>query len=352
MSRLRNTILGSLASLLTLQSAALATPRNAVSSLSCCNCKKLASRFATETTLNSAPLDFDGDGISELTYATRDGENTVFSFSQSSNGAPVQLSVPRGLIGAGDYDGDGKWDAVTIKQSGPANTWNIRQSSDGQLVNITFGNNFSRIITGCRLLSSGKHSIAVQNGRNVFATELGATVKKQIIFTDLANVDLIGCGDINGDRIDEVIFRSRRPRTPANKNEIATASCINDFITYRTLPTFKDAFVVPRGFGDSPSIMVQRPELRGNRVNMLESLFGTLSFYNLKLPAGTQFSSGFFPDGTNTVTPALVWLEPGGSTVQRRFVLEGAKTEATSSVRGNGSLVQPQYVHEASRSNK
>src|SRR5262249_13193463 len=83
---------------------------------------------------SATPMDFDGDGKSDLTIY-RDG---VWYILRSSNeggigitwgGAPQDIPVP------GDYDGDGKTDQAVYRDG----VWYILRSSDGGGMAITWG---------------------------------------------------------------------------------------------------------------------------------------------------------------------------------------------------------------------
>lgn len=344
----RRFLLGLIFSIGILQHAALASPRRDVAAASCCHCRKLESAPGVQA-LSAAVLDFDGDGISEITFATQQSGRTIFSYETSSGNTASSISLSRGLVAPADYDGDGTWDAATVERDGANYYWNIKPSSANGVLRKRFGKSGDKVITGCRLLSADKYSLATFQGRSVFATEVGATVKKEIVFTLFSNVDILGCGDINGDGVDEIIFRSRGSNTPQFSDDVSTAGCVNDIVTYRTFPSFQDAFVIPRGIGQSPSVAVTRPSIQGERTTMLEGLFGTLHFFNLRLPAGTAFSSGTFLDSANTATPAVLWIEPGGERIRRKF-LGGSGGGAQNAGRNEPrkELVRPQYVYDAS----
>ena len=81
-----------------------------------------------------APVDFDGDGTSDITVY-RDG---VWYVIRSSNGAPTATGyggLPQDIPIPADYDGDGKTDTA-IYRSGE---WFILRSSDGGETRIDFG---------------------------------------------------------------------------------------------------------------------------------------------------------------------------------------------------------------------
>jgi (2Fe-2S) ferredoxin len=82
----------------------------------------------------TAPVDFDGDGKSDITVY-RDG---VWYVIRSSNGAPTATGyggLPQDIPIPADYDGDGKTDFAIYR----VGEWFILRSSDGGETRIDFG---------------------------------------------------------------------------------------------------------------------------------------------------------------------------------------------------------------------
>jgi len=81
---------------------------------------------ALAAALEPTPVDFDGDGISDITVY-RDG---LWFILRSSDGGQTTVGwggLPQDIPVPGDYDGDGKVDIAVYRDG----TWYIIRSSDG-----------------------------------------------------------------------------------------------------------------------------------------------------------------------------------------------------------------------------
>lgn len=92
-----------------------------------------------ESTSRPTSGDFDGDGEADPVAVTP-GIPNVWEIRYSGDGTQQQFGfgLDEDVLTPGDYDGDGRTDPAVFRP-GDEPTWYIRQSSDGDLSGITFG---------------------------------------------------------------------------------------------------------------------------------------------------------------------------------------------------------------------
>jgi WD40 repeat protein len=132
-------------------------------------------RNATSNTFNSlnsaelyaapppSPLDFDGDGQSDITLY-RDGIWYVIGSSDGAQTATGWGGAPQDIPVPGDYDGDGKTDMAVYRDG----TWFIRQSSDAGLTTIVWGARRRIFQCGETMMETGRlTSLCIVMGRGL-----------------------------------------------------------------------------------------------------------------------------------------------------------------------------------------
>lgn len=296
------------------------------------------------TSASDAVLDFDGDGLSDLTTSKDIGNQTVFTIVLSSTSQSRTVALPNGRAAPADYDGDGIWDPAIVRLTERGMQWVIKLSSTGSLAYRTFGPRGAGLITGCRLTSDTRYSLAYTLGRKIVASELGTTATRTISTTALRSVDFFGCGDLTGDGVDETVFRTRKSSTTLD--DLATVSCQDDIVVYRSLPIFSGGLVIRRPGTDLPVAAISRPRSDTQRTLQIAGFYDTLSFAPFIIPNGAGLSSAIVSDGASGRTAAVWWHDrTKNMIVQQLFSAPRTKSVLARDV-GNVHLLRPQNVYK------
>ncbi len=120
------------------------------------------SKVAVQTVLvavETAPLDFSGAGKTFVAAWRRAGGDIHYQVRPTRGGAWKSYSMPGHYPALGDYDGDGITDVATVTVSEDTLVWRIKRSTTGATSEVKLGSGRDRILTGCRLRSSAKHSL-------------------------------------------------------------------------------------------------------------------------------------------------------------------------------------------------
>lgn len=289
-------------------------------------------------------LDFDGDGLSDVVTALFLKGETGFLVFKSSDQTLNTASVDSfGQPAPGDYDGDGVWDIATVGESKDRAEWRIKLSSTGEIVKRSFGMEPDRVLTGCRFISSSKNSLAYVKNQKLFATEIGLDEARQIPFAKVSPGQLLGCGDVDGNGIDEPILRSQSRNS--NLDALATAGCKGEVLRYKNIRPFSNKGIVQMGTDDFPLVIAARPASRRNAVISLESVSEVFAYPKFNVTAVSKFSSGLFKVGENETSYGVVWQERRDSEIKRRLFSKGPSKAELVSGGLTGTLVAPQEVY-------
>lgn len=302
---------------------------------------------ATERTAivtGGAPLDFNGDGVTDITTVETSGNNTTFSAAIS--GSAKKIIVPKGEVAVADYDGDGSWDGATFKISGNDILWSIRESSSGNVTRKRFGGSNDTVLTGCRLLSAKKYSLAYRKGERIIATELGTKSVLRVSLSLLEGGDLLGCGDVTGDGIDELFFRTRKSN---GQNVFAAIGCHGDYANLKSIDKPDSIQVLGRGNEELPLVAFIKSTSASRQELDIETATGSYKFPKLLFQSGTLFSSGVFVRGQTPVR-TLLWQEPGSKLITSVDIPEPTQSkndidkEIAETAKTGAVLVPPQRV--------
>lgn len=281
----------------------------------------------------SIPLDFDGDGYSEVGTTIEGTRSTLISVVKSSDNTTLNKTYPGGSKAVpGDYDDDGKTDFAVVAKIKKHYHWTIELSSTEETEEIDFGASSGSPLSGCRLISAYKSSLAIIGDRRVTALEYDGTVAEVIKYPNGANLELIGCGDLDGDNIDELLFRL--PGTNGASDSLVTTGCAKRPLTYRNVDPYKTALMLPRDAGLLPGIAFLRGT-KNRRSLTVQGLSEILSFPPAAFSKFTDVSTAMMRGPSGTATSTVLWREPGARNIVA--VYDGDRTATPAAVRSVSS---------------
>jgi hypothetical protein len=156
-----------------------------------------------------APLDISGDGFSEFVRIKRTSSSVAFKWTNpvTKVRGGKNLSATKGLAAMGDYDGDGGWEFGTItKEVGGAVNWKILSSANS-LSSESFGKTGDAILVGCNFDSVPDTELAYVRSNILSFKQLQGSVTSIVTLPrSIKQKAIRGCGDLNGDGVDELFF--------------------------------------------------------------------------------------------------------------------------------------------------
>lgn len=301
-------------------------------------------RGALRTAAASLPeiaLDIDGDGTSDIITYTTSGGTTTFTSRASTAGTIRSTFAAAGSPVLGDYDGDGIADLAVVAQAGARLRWSIERSSSSELLTQLYGQRGDTALYGCSFIRPGYTSLAVVRGKRILAYDLASGDSRVFDFSELVGGEVIGCGDVTADGVDEPLLAS--PGSSPRYTTISAIGCDNEILTYRTLPAMTSQGIIKRPSLDFPLVIASRPST-GARSSIdprsISDIFPTSRFMT---PRRSSFSSGYFRNTTGELTPAVVWLEHTTGSVKRRLLTGITPTnEIVDTLPFGTKLVAPQ----------
>lgn len=160
-----------------------------------------------------APVDFEGDGITDPSTALKDFSQGILQLSRLSEAEAIQteiLGISALASVAADYDGDGLADRAVVSLQEGALKWNITASSSELESEIIFGDSKSRLLTGCDFNGDDADELSIVNGTRLLFRGTTSDTESEIVLPAVAKILKATCGDVNGDGVDEFIVLERR----------------------------------------------------------------------------------------------------------------------------------------------
>jgi hypothetical protein len=300
-----------------------------------------------------APLDFDGDGLTDITRFSTTGSSVIFRIQRSSNDTAATISLPGSVPAAGDYFGTGTWEVGTIAKNNQTFTWRVRSSQSGSIVSEDFGEVGDQMLTGCKLVTPKRASMArLIGGKSVIAKDIGGESRE---FSNVTTGTIIGCTDENGDGLDEFVVRE-----PKGDNEVTLRIVARDgnSVVQGDFRRFDRAFPLALLENPTPAqnafpdygFGLVRLASSGARVAELITKKGPpatppAAYPTLRLPRKVIMSTGLFLAPGPSVVPLIIFQD------LRRASLnvatnDGVAIEANlGRVPARTSLLIPQYIH-------
>lgn len=271
----------------------------------------------------AAPLDYDGDGLSNAgTYSVSSKNERIqkvyFRWIDPHQEELLSASVPGQYPVVGEYLGNGKTQLATLRLRNSAVFWNVRGSGRAPR---QFGRIGDTFVSGCRFASPSRASFAYLRGRTLSFTELASRAVHRVAFRIRSSAELVGCGDINNDGIDEALFR-----TPGRDDapDLISGFSVNG---RQQLSMHSKKFIRffsvkrPDGVFD-PLLAVSREYSPTERVVSIEPLFRTSTFTSLLTSMRLDITNGFFLSSQNIITSGLLFKESSSDEVFNRILDE------------------------------
>jgi hypothetical protein len=140
----------------------------------------------------------------------------------------------------------------------------------------------------------------------------------------LGAADLLGCGDSDGDGIDEIIFKV--PGSDGS-DAIAAFTSNGNRIVDKALTEFLRGFVIRRSGTEVPLVALVLGTTRKGIPIRLETLAGSFSFPMIYVDPNSTIGTGFFTTNSGEQTGGLLWSENRTRTVFRRILKRDATPE-------------------------
>ena len=302
-------------------------------------------RLARASTTGAVVLDRDGDGASEIFAHKNQGarnSSEFWSFSTTSR-TNENKTFSEGSPAPADYDGDGKADYATVSIRNSRAVWTIEKSSTGETVTDRSQDGVSRAIYGCRFVSGSKYSLATVKGRSILARELGSDQDIRIGVLPENFKRLLGCGDLQGDGTDDIIFTY--PQRNSDLEIVATLGCKNQVIPYRSIKSFKSGGIVQLAKDDFPLLVTLRSLDARRDIVTLQSTAELFPYPKFFFTKRTVFTSGRYRS-TDGVTEGfgLAYEDGDGKLLARIFNAAVPRPEEVTEIPTGFSLVAPQGV--------
>jgi hypothetical protein len=284
------------------------------------------------TVRKEAVLDFDGDGITDITGHSVQGGRTYFrSVLSSTNGVSSDLLDGR-FPAPADYDGDGRWDYAAVGVVQGALRWSVKLSGRTVTEQLSFGNSGDTVVVGCRFGNKGEYAFAVKRGRRVRYRTLSGSSRGALSLEVSYVRQVLGCGDVDGDGIDELIVVSRETR----KLDRVTAVNRSGRQRYvKNLSRFVNGFIARDIESGAPVLGALRGSGRNTKQSELRALRGTFDFPVIQLPGSLDVASGtFMRSDANFVTSGITWQRRGTRGVLRMLSRERDPTRVLKLPKG------------------
>ncbi len=277
--------------------------------------------------VETAPLDFSGGGKTFVTAWRRAGGDIHYQVRPTTGGTWESYKMAGDYPALGDYDGDGITDVATVTARDDKLIWKIKRSSTGATSEIQLGYDRDRILTGCRLRSSAKHSLVVyaRKRRQILIREMD---ERKTLVGDVSAIvkgQVLGCGDVNGDDIDEVLFQI--PGRTRNSESVVALDIKGKRVMTKELTRFVRGYVVLRSGTEAPLLAVLHGTTRRGIPIAVETMAGTFAFPLFYVDWGATIATGLFGNRASDQHAGLVWSDRESRNVYHRTFTKNAKTQ-------------------------
>lgn len=252
----------------------------------------------------NAPFDFDGDGVSGVLGYRQSSSKVEFTLCENDSTATIK--TPGRAPAVGDYNGDGITDLAGVAPKGSKLQWRLYDGFSTTLLGTrNFGAVGDTIITGCKLVSANKASLAVYHPatKQLQSSQFGEQTVHKARLRGVSIASYLGCADLDDDGIDELLFSQDSGASSAITALSAAGAVISQWSTER----LRSGLVIR-----SPDLSQYLGAIRASReskVLTLEVMGGTESAGTVDVSSAIAISSGLAAGDDTEPVAALFWLK-------------------------------------------
>ena len=272
------------------------------------------------TIRREAVLDFDGDGITDGTGHIVQGNRVMYRSVLSGSQSVISEVVNGWFPAPADYDGDGAWDYAAVGVLAGALRWSVQPSGSQAASVVPFGKSGDIALVGCRFGVGGEYVLAVRRGRHVRFRTLSGNFQGAFSVKASDVRQVLGCGDIDGDGVDELLVSARKTRRLDRVTAVTTKGARRHVTN---VSRFINGFIARDVASGAPVLGALRGSGRDSKASELRALRGTFEFPMVLLPSSLDVASGTFlrADGSS-LTTGIMWQRRGTLDVLRMLAHE------------------------------
>jgi hypothetical protein len=291
----------------------------------------------------AAPLDFTGVGDTAITTWRRARNEVRFKIRRASSAAWTTQTMPGRYPVIADYDDDGVSDVAAVGVRDGSLEWNVILSKTGEREKVSVGAAGDTVVAGCNFRANKGASFAVfkSETRELQFKSLGESASRQSVLNGLGSCNVIGCGDTDGDGVDELLFTTRGADNRIRVVGYDTSGKRRFESRYNS---FVRGFVVDRPNSSVPLVaVIGGAERRGRQVK-ITTMAGSFAFPRFFVERGATIGNGTFTTENNQQVSGIFWANRKNRMVSRRLLARGERSTELFKLPKGYSLVRPQGV--------
>lgn len=280
-----------------------------------------------------APLDFDGDGLSDPTTLLSDAaEGLIQRMRTSQSGGTSTALLGSSAINAvsADYDGDGVSDTASVMQHGTMLHWTIASSASQSDLEYMFGEIGDKLLSGCDFSGDGADDLAVIAGNRLTFREALTDAQSEVALAGVARILKASCGDVNGDGRDELLVQEKRKGGSAKR---ARSKKRSDNQKVRAIDVQSGAALLSLRVTNPKHILAPDlnrdgkaelaaivPHKQKGKLRLEGRAEGSARKIQLTLPNLKAIIAGKFEASDSSVQPGILYQNPAGSVYSMNFL--------------------------------
>lgn len=291
-----------------------------------------------------APLDFDGDGVSELGIRMGDtvdlyaigGDAVAQQSAQFTNSNALPFFAPA------DYTGDGNADAAYVEITGGGLVWDmpVQNSSNSRRVEI-FGKAGDIFISGC-YFDQDPFADRVSIGRKSAAVQVSSGGQIKLRVPGIRRGRQVFCADTDGDGIDELIVSTQEktadgkaPAITSTKTQLYSVSIDGTLRKLKRARTFLRLVAFDMNGDGADEIGLYRPGYSTLKV----IVSGLRRPVKLIVPSILDLTGATIMTANGEATPGLLITDPLGNVYRVNLSTMLSERIAVPQSNANGLLV-------------
>lgn len=293
--------------------------------------------------LAAAPLDFTGTGDTAITSWRKSKDGIRFKTRRASSAEWTTETIQGRYPAAADYDDDGVSDFAAVGLRKGALEWNIKLSTTGASATSSLGDAGDTLISGCTFTANKGASLAVfkSEQRTLQFKNLGDATARTVQLKNLGSCNVIGCGDTDGDGVDELLFSTRASDNRARVVGYDTTGQRKFESKYNQ---FVRGFVVDRPNSPVPLVAILGGTQGQGRQVRITTMAGSFAFPRFFVDRDATIGTGTFTNETNQQFPGIFWATHSSRDVYRRLLSQGAETTKLFTLPKGYSLLRSQQI--------